>query len=89
MKNMIGRREMSDMILRTPRQIEQIMKVSRIVHSHYAELKFKILSTAFPIGIIFTENGVTYKYSKDVEDCLKEIDKMEELALKDFYLKEQ
>lgn len=86
---MIGRREMSDMILRTPRQIEQIMKASRIVHSYYAELRFKILSTAFPIGIIFTENGVTYKYSKDVEDCLEEIDKMEELALKDFYLEEQ
>lgn len=80
---------MSDMILRTPRQIEQIMKAARMVHSHYAELRFKILSTAFPIGIIFTENGATYKYSKDVEDCLKEIDKMEELALKDFYLEEQ
>lgn len=73
---------MSDM-LRTPRQIEQIRKAARMTHSYYADLRFKILSTAFPISIIFTKDRVTYKYSKDVEDCLKEIDKMEELTLKD------
>lgn len=77
------------MILRTPRQIEQIMKAAGMVHSYYADLRFKILSTAFPISIIFTKDVVKYKYSKDVEDCLKEIDKMEELALKDLYLEEQ
>lgn len=77
------------MILRTPRQIEQIRKAAGMVYSYYADLRYKILSTAFPISIIFTKDGVTYKYSKDVEDCLKEIDKMEELALKDFYKKEQ
>lgn len=80
---------MSDMILRTPRQIEQIRKAVIMVHSYYADLRFKILSTAFPISIIFTKDGVTYKYSIDVENCLKEIDKMEELTLKDFYLEEQ
>lgn len=80
---------MSDMILRTPRQIEQIREAARMVHSYYADLRYKILSTAFPISIIFTKDGVTYKYSKDVEDCIKEIDKMEELALKDLYLEEQ
>ena len=37
---------MSDMILRTPRQIEQIMKAAGMVHSHYAELRFKILRSA-------------------------------------------
>lgn len=80
---------MSDMILRTPRQIEQIMKAARMVHSYCADLRFKILNTAFPISIIFTKDGMTYKYSKEVENCLKEVDKMEELALKDLYLEEQ
>ena len=74
---------MSDMILRTPRQIEQMMKAAGMAHSYYADLRYKILSTAFPIGVIITKDGATFKYSKDVEDCLKEIDKMEESALKD------
>ena len=80
---------MSDKILRTPRQFEQIMKAAGMVNSYCADLRFKILSTAFPISIIITKDGVTYKYSKDVEDCLKEIDKMEELALKELYLEKQ
>lgn len=80
---------MSNMILRTPRQIEQIREAASMVHSYCADLRCKILSIAFPISIIITKDGVKYKYSKDVEDCLKEIDKMEELALKDLYLEKQ
>ena len=56
----------------------------REICAYYANLRSKILSTAFPEYIIINNDNITYKYSQAVENCLKEIDKMEKASIKDF-----
>jgi hypothetical protein len=68
----------------TPKQVKFAYETLSEINAYYGNLRYKILSTAIPEYIYITNDNVTFKYSQAVENCLKEIDKMEKASIKDF-----
>lgn len=49
----------------------------------FTRLRVELLSKAIPEAIIFADDGIVrYKYSQNIENALKEIDKMEEIQMR-------
>lgn len=64
-------------------QIRQKEEEYRKWVDYFTRLRTEILSKVIPKAIIIADDGnVRYKYSQDIENALKEIDKMEEHAMK-------
>ena len=67
----------------TPWQIRQKEEEYRKWADCFTRLRAELLSKAIPEAIIFADDGsVRYKYSHDIENALKEIDKMEKIQMR-------
>ena len=64
-----------------PCKIEQERRRKLLIVDHYAKIRARILSRAFPLYIIVKPDGVEYKYSEEVEELIKKINEMEESEL--------
>ena len=64
-------------------QIRQKEEEYRKWAVYFTRLRTELLSKAIPKAIIFADDGnVRYKYSQNIENALKEIDKMEEIQMR-------
>lgn len=71
----------------TLEQIRQKEEEYRKLADCFTRLRAELLGKAIPEAIIFADDGsVKYKYSQNIENALKEIDKMEEIQMRTIVL---